>query len=68
MALFRRKFKHLRRFPGIPTGAIGGAVKEFKKTDISLLCPPNAFATCSPAGAIRRYHDAVVAELVDAQR
>jgi hypothetical protein len=32
------------------------------------LCTPEAFATCSRAGAIRPYHDAVVAELVDAQR
>jgi uncharacterized protein YqiB (DUF1249 family) len=40
----------------------------FEKTVTSPLCTPNAFATCCPADANRLYHDAVVAELVDAQR
>ena len=33
-----------------------------------LLCPAGAFATCSPPAQAGIYHDAVVAELVDAQR
>jgi hypothetical protein len=39
-----------------------------KKSLLSLLCPSKAFATCSAPEQFGIYHDAVVAELVDAQR
>jgi hypothetical protein len=51
---------------------LGGEFKHLsllvKKSVISLLCPPKAFATCSAPEQFGIYHDAVVAELVDAQR